>query len=103
MAIRVNTALGGYEYRITRGGPDGSVYNIGERSPGAKAFKVIARVDAGFIYDGLIADGGRAEFKACLAELDAARESDDPADYLRAARRINALQNAPKNWAPRER
>lgn len=89
-------ALGGYEYRITAGQ---GRYHICERTPGAKAFKVIARVDAGFIYDGLIADGGRAEFKACHAELDAARRSQDPADYLRAARRINALQDAPKVWA----
>ena len=77
-------ALGGYEYRITRGGLDNAVYNIGERSPGAKAFEVIARVD-----------GGRAEFDACKAEIDAARQSQDPADYLRAARRINAIQSTP--------
>ena len=78
-------ALGGYEYRITRGGPDGSVYNIGERSPGAKAFEVIARIG-----------GGCTQFDACKAEIDAARQSQDPADYLRAARRINAIQRTPR-------
>lgn len=75
-----DAALGGYEYRITRGGPDGSVYNICERSPGAKRFKVIATLDRN-------RDDDRLTVFVIEADL-----SGDPAQYLRAARRIKQAQ-----------
>ena len=73
-------ALGGYEYRITRGGLNNAVYNIGERSPGAKRFKVIATVDRNRDDDRLT---------AIIIEADL---SGDPAQYLRAARRIRTAK-----------
>ena len=73
-------ALGGYEYRITRGGLDNAVYNIGERSPGAKRFKVIATVDR---------NRDDARLIVFIIEADL---SGDPAQYLRAARRIRTAK-----------
>ena len=76
-------ALGGYEYRITRGGLNNAVYNICERSPRAKRFTVIATADLNHDDDGQLA-----------AFIDEADMSRDPAQYLRAARRIKAAKRS---------
>lgn len=75
---RADAALGGFEYRITRGGLNDIVYNICERSPTSSRFKVIATLDC------------NTDDNKLIVPITEADLSGDPARYLRAAKIINA-------------